>query len=292
MRVTIVGAGGYLGAGFRAAAEAAGLDVTPTSSRDGTGVDPVTGLLGERFRIAPGTDAVVYLAQSPHYRNLPRHAAHLLMVNGVSAVETARRAAEAGVRRFLYASTGSVYAPSFAPLSESSPLVESSWYPLSKIFAEKALALFRPAMEVCALRIFGIYGPAQSDKLVPNLLKRILAGEPVMLQANPTNPDDRDGLRISLCHVGDACAVLLRLLALDEPLPPVLNLGGEAVDLRSLAGMLARGVGHEARFVEAAEPRVGDLVCDGALLDALVGAVFRPLAVGLVDVLGALGSGR
>ncbi len=291
MRLMIVGANGYLGAAFRQAAMAAGAEVAAVSSRDGSGLDPVTGMLGAGFAIPAGTDTVVYLAQSPHYRDLPRHAAHLLTVNSVSAVAIARLAAEAGVRRFLYASTGSVYAPSFAPLHEASPLRESAWYPLSKIFGEKALALFRPAMDVCALRIFGIYGPSQSDKLVPNLMQRLRSGEPVSIQGNPEHPDDTGGLRVSLCHVDDACDILLQLLALEGGLPPVLNLGGgEAIDLRTLATMLAQRLGVGVEFVGGNSAREGDLICDDSLLQSLVETRFTSLARGLDDVVGALQS--
>ncbi|MCC6195177.1 MAG: NAD(P)-dependent oxidoreductase [Burkholderiales bacterium] len=284
-RVTVVGAQGYVGRAFCHAARAQGIEVFAVSSRDGTGLDPVTGLVGDRFALPTDTDAVLYLAQSPHYRELPRHAAHLMTVNCVSAVEIARRAAEAGVRRFLYASTGSVYAPAFTPLAETAPLQETAWYPLSKILAEKALALFRPALDVCALRIFGIYGPDQQDKLVPNLIARLRAGQPVTLQANPSDPLDRGGLRISLCHVDDVCRVLFSLLKIQTNLPDVLNLGdADAIDMRTLVTLLAKRLGVIPDFLESTAPRTGDLVCDAQRLHVLVRPQFRPMAQGIEEV--------
>lgn len=286
MRLTIVGAGGYLGRAVSRAAQRAGHEVTAASSRDGTGIDPVTGLLGEGFRIPSGTDAVLYLAQSPFYKDVPRHASHLMTVNAVAAVEAARRATVAGVRRFLYASTGSVYIPSFEPLSERSPLLETAWYPLSKIQAERALSLFRPTLNVCALRIFGIYGPTQTDKLVPNLMQRLRAGEDISLQPRSRDDTEDPGLRISLCHVDDVCSVILDLLALDMALPAAINLGADAIDIRTLALALAERLGVMPRFVRAAAPRGGDLVCDGRLLESLVRPKFRSLPSGLDDVVG------
>ncbi len=278
----VVGAQGYLGRAFCRVASARGLQVFAASSRDGTGLNPTTGLVSDGFAIPPNTDTVLYLAQSPYYRHVPQYAAHLMTVNSVSAVEVARLATEAGVRRFIYASTGSVYEPKFTPLAETAPLLETAWYPLSKILAEKALALFRPALDVCAVRIFGIYGPMQQDKLVPNLVNRLRENQPVILQANPTNPADRGGLRISLCHIDDACQVLLQLIAIAGQLPHILNLGGdEAVDLRTLATLLSRRLGVAATFTETDIERHGDLVCDGSLLASLVKPEFRPIAEGL-----------
>lgn len=287
MRLTIVGAGGYLGSAVCRAARRANHEVTTASSRDGTGMDPVTGLLGERFRIPPGTDAVLYLAQSPYYRDVPRHVAHLLTVNAVTAVEVARQATVAGVKRFLYASTGTVYAPSFEPLSESSPLHERAWYPWSKIHAERALSLFCPTLDVCALRIFGVYGPGQTDKLVPNLVQRLRAQEEVSLQPRFEADNADPGLRISLCHVDDVSSTILDLLALDATLPAAVNLGADAIDLRTLATELAERLGVTPKFVRATTPRSGDLICDGRLLASLVHPRFRSLGSGLDDVIGA-----
>ncbi len=94
-------------------------------------------------------------------------------VNVHSAVAIAEHARRAGAKRFVYASTGNVYAAGFAPFSEAAPVRRDDWYALSKVHAEEALALFRPQLDVVIARLFGVYGPGQKGRLVPNLLASV-----------------------------------------------------------------------------------------------------------------------
>src|SRR5262245_4623383 len=109
MRVTIIGSRGFLGRALVARLTQRGWDVEGISSSSPGGLDPITGLLPAEFSFRPDTAAVMYLAQSPYYRQVPERADHLLAVNVVSAVKAAEAARRGGVRRFVYASTGSVY---------------------------------------------------------------------------------------------------------------------------------------------------------------------------------------
>jgi nucleoside-diphosphate-sugar epimerase len=83
-----------------------------------------------------GTDAVVYLAQSPQYKNQSNGASELLAVNMLGAVKACEAAVGAGAKLFLYASSGSVAWRSFQPLDESCPTRRDDFYALSKLGAE------------------------------------------------------------------------------------------------------------------------------------------------------------
>ncbi len=72
MSVLVIGNTGYMGRHLMAGLAASGLLARGASSSDGTGIDPKTGLLPEGFAVPTGTATVVYLAQSPHSRELVR----------------------------------------------------------------------------------------------------------------------------------------------------------------------------------------------------------------------------
>jgi nucleoside-diphosphate-sugar epimerase len=281
MRVLVVGSGGFIGRRLVARLLSASIDVRQATSQQSGGIDPATGLLSPSFAVPAGTSAVVYLAQSPHYRQTPTLAQHLLNVNVVSAVRVAELARAAGVRHFLYASTGSVYAPSFEPLVETAPVRRDGWYSLSKVMAEEALALFRNDLDMTVVRPFGVYGPGQSSMLVARLIAAVGSGEEITLQRHPHAADDRDGLRISLCYVDDAVRILESLV--HGAGPPVLNLAGpKAVSIRELAETIGQVLGRSPKLQLVDRVREGDLIADISRLRTAVSALeFTPLPQGI-----------
>ncbi len=271
MRIAVYGSGGFVGTRLCARLRSSGHEVS--------GVDPRQGA-EELSDPPPGVDAVVFLAQSPHYRNVPAMAWHVFQTNSVLALRVATRAAEQGARRFVYASTGSVYAPSFGMLREDSPFRRDDFYALSKVHAEESLALLRARIEIVVVRPFGIYGPHQQGMLVANLLSSVREGKPITLEPHPDDPSDADGRRLSLCYVDDASEIFATLA--ERGGPPVLNLAGpEAISIADLSHRLGSLVGREPNLVRGNKARPGDLIADGSLLARSVSPVFTPLATGL-----------
>jgi nucleoside-diphosphate-sugar epimerase len=259
-RISIVGASGYVGRHLTAALARQGVEVNALSSRDGTGIDPRTGLLPPDLKLPEGTEAVVYAAQSPHYREVPAMAWHLQAVGSVAATQAALAAQRAGARRFIYLSTGNVYQPSFEPLAEDAPVSGSQWYPLSKLQGEQSLAMLRPALDVTVVRVFAIYGPDQDDKLVPKLAASVDQGRTVTVAYRREGVAD-SGLRFNPCHVDDAVAVLSQLAL--QGGPEVINLAGpDVVGVADLARTWARLRGVEAHLAAAPGVRPFDLVGD------------------------------
>jgi nucleoside-diphosphate-sugar epimerase len=284
-RICIVGASGYVGSHLAAGLRRQGISVQALSSRDGTGIDPSTGLLPIDLRLDEGTEAVVYAAQSPHYRQVPEMAWHLQAISCVSAMQAAAAARRAGARRFIYLSTGNVYSPSFDPLSEDAPTSGAQWYPLSKLQGEQSLALLRPAIDVTIVRVFAIYGPHQPDKLVPRLAASVDQRRPVMLAYRETGVPDR-GLRMNPCYIDDAVAVLTQLAL--EGGPPVLNLGGpEVVGVKDIAECWGRLRGVEPIFQSDRSARSFDLIGDTRLLHSYSDHRFLSMDEGLARIAAA-----
>jgi nucleoside-diphosphate-sugar epimerase len=296
MRVMVIGARGFIGAALTAHLQACGDTVHAVSSREPGGIDPDSGRLSSGFNVPPGVDAVVYLAQSPHARGGPAWAAHMLNVNVVSAVAVASAARDAGVRRFLYTSSGSVYQPSFSPLRETGALRRDDPYAASKVHAEEMLRPFEPDLSVVVARLFTVYGPGQRGRLIPRIVEAVAAGRPVRLDPGPDGADD--GLRISICDVGDAVALIR--YALSGNAPDVFNLASpHPVSLRWVAETAAAVLGCRTQFEEGSMPRQGNLIADVSRLLAMApGHVFASPSDGIARVAahvndpGGAGAGR
>ena len=198
----------------------------------------------------------------------------------VSAIKVAEMAHKAKVERFIYASTGSVYVPSFNPLSEASPLRKDSWYLLSKVHAEEVLSLYRNDIDLTIMRIFGIYGPGQNDKLVPKILKSVLEEKEMGIERNAEDASDLDGLKISLCYIDEAVKMLNNLIMKGEP--PYINIAGnEVVSVRKVATIIGLYLKKNPTFKILDKYRQFDLIADISLLQRTLNPRFTNLERGL-----------
>lgn len=284
MKVAVFGSGGYIGQRLVARLVGEQVQVVRYSSGAGDLFDPATGVLREHVELPTGTNCVVYLSQSPKNRHMPDAAGHLWGVNVVSAIRVAALARQAGVRQFIYASTGNVYQPGFGLLREDSPVRRDDWYALSKVQAEEALALFKNDMSMLSMRIFGVYGPNQTGRLVPNLVQSVRAGLPIRVDPHPTDNSDNGGLRVSLCYIDDAVQILSRLIA--SQLDGLINIAGpEVLSVSDIACAIGEQLGHSPRLETASTPRAFDLMADITRLVAVCQPKFTPFEDGLRVVL-------
>lgn len=276
----IIGAGGYIGGHLVRHYAARGINVVKISSSEAGGIDPETGLLPANFKIATGVDTVFYLSQSPRYRQAPDTAAHLLSVNVLSALQVANAARKASVRKFVYASTGNVYAPSFLPRSEDSPLRKDNWYSLSKVHAEEALRLLHNDLDITIARIFGVYGNGQQDRLIPNLIRSVMEGKTIQINSRSDNRMDAEGLRISLSYVADTVNILRQVAEVTGV--PTINVAGEEVlSIREIAKLIAHAVGKPAQFGKGNVNRDSDLIADVSLLKKVINPRFTSFQEGI-----------
>jgi nucleoside-diphosphate-sugar epimerase len=210
----------------------------------------------------PPVDTIVHLAHHPHVA-VPEHATSLYRLNTMSTQELLEAGRRAGVRRFLYASSGAVFGPSDAPIREADPRRGRDLYALTKLHAEQLIEAYADYLEPIVLRPFFPYGAGQSRRLVSTLIGRVRAGEPVVLReggrprCNPIYVDD---------------AVRAFAAALDGPAPNAVNVAGnEIVSIAELARAIGRAVGVEPVFVEESGAVEGDWVADISRMRALLG---------------------
>ena len=170
---------------------------------------------GDRERALDGVSVVVNSAAS--FRRPDVSEQEMAAVNREAAVELAKQASKAGVRRFVHLSTNLVYGPGIGrPAREDDPLrATGNRYPGSKRECEDRLALLRAetGFGVVALRLAFVYG--DGDPHIEESLPRF-AGSPAHQ-------------RLTVVHHADVAQAVLR--AIEAP-----GVDGRAYNIADDAG--------------------------------------------------------
>lgn len=282
--VVITGAGGFLGRRLvpRLAGTVEVVAVARESVPGLSRVTPIAADLGPGWTVAlpSHADGVVWLAQSRRYREFPDGAHDMFRVNEAALFDLLDWARRSGVQRLVYASTGSVYAASSAPLAETAPTLPSSFYAASKLNGEHLVSQYAGEFEVVIARIFGLYGSGQTGMAMAAIVEAVA-------QCRPVELTDGVGMTLTPLHVDDAAAIMEQLLRVELPEPLlVVNVAGvERVTLADVARETGRLLGI-APVIRSRSGEAPALIADVAKLRALLpGMMFKPLRAGLAETL-------
>jgi nucleoside-diphosphate-sugar epimerase len=254
MRVLVTGHHGYIGSVTVPALLAAGHDVVGADTRfyDGCDLYPSDPPIEERrvdvrdlgAEDLDGVEAIVHLAA---LSNDPLGALSpelTLSINCDASVALARAAREAGVRRFVFASSCSMYGAGGGGLAgEEAPLSPLTAYAESKVRAEEALReladdSFSPVFMRNATA-FGVSPRLRLDIVLNNLVAWALTTSEVRILSDgtPWRP---------LVHVQDIAQATAAILAAPREVvhAQAFNVGSERdnYQVRDLAGIVAATV--------------------------------------------------
>ena len=269
MRVLVTGASGFVAPHLIAALTARGDEVVATA-RDaaripaGPGVSPLALDLSSPLEnaVLPDADAVVHLAQAnvPY----PERALELYRVNTVSTLGLLDACARVGARRFVHASSGTVYGVGDEPFRESDPVRHHQLYATTKIHAEDLVARYADQLDgAVSLRFFAPYGPGQVNRMIPGIIGRVRSGTAVSLNAGGRP-------RMNPIYIDDAVGAILAALAVEGH--KVVNVAGdEIVSIRQIAESAGRAVGREPVFEEGGGTAAGDVIGDTTAFRAWIG---------------------
>lgn len=174
----------------------------------------------------------------------PQEALSCHLVNAQATLELATVASERGIRRFIHASTGNMYAASDRPCIETDTLFPAEYatgYFASKLAAELYLTHLgkRRGVEVVILRVGTPYGPGEpGQKVIPNFLRLAAQGQALRIA-------NGGGARYNFVYVTDVanCAVM----AIEDGPPGIYNVAsGEHTSIRELTHAIVELFGeHE-----------------------------------------------
>ncbi|GAB4543389.1 MAG: SDR family NAD(P)-dependent oxidoreductase [Anaerolineae bacterium] len=183
-------------------------------------------------------------------------------VNATGTLKLLSVAMEAGVKRFVYTSTGEVYGtPRWSPVTEEHPNSPTNVYGAAKLAGEAYTLAFYQTYHypTVVVRLFNTYGPrchheGDCGEVIPRFLLRCLAGRPMVIFGDGSQTRDFN-------FVGDtARGVLLAGLA-DEAVGQAINLGtGRPTSIKELADQVAAVVGRPDAEVIYDAPRPGDVL--------------------------------
>lgn len=202
---------------------------------------------------------------------------HEVNVTGTLALLEAARAA--GVRRFVFASSSSVYGDTAVPKHEGQIPQPKSPYAVSKLAAEAYCQAYSRAfgLSTVALRYFNVFGPWQDPAseyaaVIPKFIRLTMRGE-----ALPVHGDGRQSRDFT--YVDNVVEANLRAAEADADAGDggggmVMNIGaGERHTLLELIEHLERILGRAPQIVHE-PPRAGDVrhtQADIALARRLIG---------------------
>jgi nucleoside-diphosphate-sugar epimerase len=213
-----------------------------------------------------GTDTVFHLAALGAVSRSVADPVNTNRVNGEGTLNALLCARDAGVRRFVLASSSSVYGGAdVLPIAESIPTRPRSPYAVSKLTAEWHTRVVGElfALETIVLRYFNVFGPRQRpDAAYAAVIPRFAAA--LMQDERPVIYGDGHQSR-DFTFVGDVVAANLAAAAAPSGASgSVLNVApGESHDLLELLDLLAGIIGNKADpHFEPARP--GDIVSSRA----------------------------
>jgi UDP-glucuronate 4-epimerase len=228
-------------------------------------------------------DAIVHLAARAGVRPSIKQPQLYFDTNVDGTLHLLEAARQAGIERFIFASSSSVYGVSkTVPFSEDLHLTQTiSPYAATKIAGEFLCSTYSHLyqMRIVALRFFTVYGPRQRpDLAIHQFTRRIASGKPIDQFGDGTTRRD-------YTYIDDIIQGVTSSLGYEGPLFDIFNLGeNQTIELKDLIAAIEAALGRKAKINYLPE-QPGDvpLTCaDISKAQRLLGyRPTTPLAIGL-----------
>ena len=167
---------------------------------------------------------------------------------------------ERKIKKFVYASSSSVYGDAELPMKEDSLLKPVSPYGVTKLAGENLCYLYwkNYSVPTVSLRYFTVYGPRQRpDMAIHKFVKAILNNEEIIIYGNGTQTRD-------FTYVNDAVEANI-LAAENDVLGEVFNIGGGSrISVNDLIAEIVKltGIRAKIKYTEKQKGDVNDTMAD------------------------------
>jgi UDP-glucose 4-epimerase len=214
-----------------------------------------------------GIDLVYHLAAQSNVLGAVRDLDYSFAANVVGTYEVLSAARACGCRRLVFTSSREVYGEvAVLPVPESASLNPKNAYGASKAAGELYCRVFvESGMDVVLFRLANVYGPGDSDRVIPRFVTNALAGLPLVIYG--------ENKILDFVWIGDVVDALLK--AQTAPIAgQTLNIGsGEGIILPELAQSVLRVTGSSS-LIQSASARTMEIdrfVADIRLAERLLG---------------------
>lgn len=201
-----------------------------------------------------GQDTVIHLAGIANDPCGELDARLTWEVNVLATMRLAESAVKAGVKRFIFASSASVYGiKDNVPVTEDTELTPVSDYNKTKMVGERVLLSYADQMAVQIIRpatVCGMSPRMRLDTVVNMLTAQALTTRKIIAHCGPHGA----GLMRPNTHIQDICAVYLWLLA--QPVKTVIyNAGFENLSVGDTAQLIKQMVNAKITISEVPDKR-------------------------------------
>lgn len=198
-----------------------------------------------------GVDAIIHLANIANDPGVELNPTLSWEVNVLATQQLADRAVRAGVKSFLFASSGSVYGVKADPeVTEDLELVPISAYNKTKMVAERVLLSYASDMQILCVRPATVcgYSPRMRLDLSVNMLtmQALKNRRMTVFGGDQTRPN---------IHIHDMVNVYRHLLARPDLPSGCFNAGFENMSILEIARHVAAKVPAEIVVSESNDPR-------------------------------------
>jgi nucleoside-diphosphate-sugar epimerase len=197
-------------------------------------------------------DIIIHLAQSEKFREFPESAQEVFNVNTNSTLKLLDYARKAGIKKFIYASSGGVYGNSPDEFNEEEPIFmcnDLGFYLSTKFCSELLVQSYSSFFDIDILRFFFVFGEGQrEDMLIPRLINSVRNNIPINLQGN-------EGLKLNPIYVQDAVDAIISCFKLKGNTR--INIAGtEILTLRNICEIIGSYLNKEPKFnIKTEEPK-------------------------------------
>ena len=198
-----------------------------------------------------GVDTIIHLANIANDPAVELNPTLSWEVNVLAAQQLADRAVRAGVKQFIYASSGSVYGVKDEPqVTEDLSLVPISVYNKTKMVAERVLLSYADKMQVHCIRpatVCGVSPRMRLDVSVNMLTFQALKNKRItVFGGDQTRPN---------IHMQDMVRVYLHFLATPSLTSGCYNAGFENISILQIAEAVQKKIPSEIVVSESNDPR-------------------------------------
>lgn len=218
-----------------------------------------------------GAEVIFHLAAQSNVIGSEADPDYAFTTNVIGTYTLLKAAESVGARRVIFTSSREVYGePETLPVREDAPLAPKNAYGASKVSGEMyfRIAQARQALETVLFRLANVYGPRDSERVIPLWIERARRGEELLLYGGDQV--------IDFVWVGDVVEALAQAALAEREcvVGQPINIGtGTGTPIAELAQQIVAlsGSQSELHWLAAREREVRRFVADGGLLNRILG---------------------